>query len=63
MVRGKRRDIGLGGLKLVSLAETREKAAELRRMAREGGDPLAERWKTKHVAQGISSMEAYCPSR
>lgn len=88
MVRRERRDIGLGGLKLVSLAETREKAAELRRMAREGGDPLAERRKTtmgvptvkeaantvyesdkaawknpKHVAQRISSMEAYCPSR
>ena len=84
MVRGKRRDIGLGGLKLVSLAEAREKAAEFRKMAREGGDPVAERrkatktaptfkeaakavyesykaaWKNpKHVAQWISSMEAY----
>lgn len=49
MVRGKRRDIGLGGLKLVPLAEAREKAAEFRRMAREGGDPLAERRKATMV--------------
>lgn len=49
MVRGKRRDIGLGGLKLVSLAEAREKAAEFRRTAREGGDPLAERRKATMV--------------
>lgn len=43
MVRGRRRDIGLGSLKLVSLAEAREKATELRKLARSGGDPLAER--------------------
>jgi len=43
VVRGKRRDIGLGGLRLVSLAEAREQAQALRRMARSGGDPLAER--------------------
>lgn len=41
MVRGKRRDIGLGGVSYVSLAEAREKARELRRLARTGGDPLA----------------------
>jgi integrase len=41
VVQGKRRDIGLGGISLVSLSEAREKAAEYRKMAREGGDPLA----------------------
>src|SRR3954452_19940802 len=49
VVRGKRRDIGLGGLGLVPLAEAREKAVVYRRMAREGGDPLAERRKARAV--------------
>lgn len=41
MVHGKRRDIGLGGAKLVSLAEARDLAQQYRRIARDGGDPLA----------------------
>ena len=40
---GKRCDIGLGSTSLVSLAEAREEAARLRRIARKGGDPLADR--------------------
>ncbi len=43
VVQGRRRDIGLGGVSLVSLAEARERAVELRRVAREGGDPIAGR--------------------
>ncbi|MDG1431875.1 MAG: integrase arm-type DNA-binding domain-containing protein [Paracoccaceae bacterium] len=43
MVRGKRCDIGLGGYSWVSLAEAREKAREARKVAREGGDPIAQR--------------------
>lgn len=43
VVKERRRDIGLGGLTLVSLAEAREKALSYRKLAREGGDPLAER--------------------
>src|SRR5688572_26500756 len=39
----KRHDIGLGSVQLVSLADAREEAARLRRMARAGGNPLAER--------------------
>lgn len=42
VVRGKR-DIGLGGLRLVSLAEAREQALAYRKLARNGGEPLAER--------------------
>src|SRR4028119_2140620 len=49
VVRGKRRDMGLGGLSLVSLAEAREKALTYRKLAREGGDPLAERRKARAV--------------
>lgn len=43
VVHGRRRDIGLGSVDLVSLAEVREKALRLRKIAREGGDPLAEK--------------------
>ena len=44
---GRRRDIGLGGFPLVSLAEARELAFENRRLARRGRDPLAEKRKAK----------------
>ena len=43
IAKGRRRDIGLGGVQTVSLAEARDKAAELRKIARAGGDPLAEK--------------------
>jgi integrase len=43
VVRGKRRDIGLGGLRVVSLAEARDQALAYRKLARNGGDPLSER--------------------
>ena len=43
VVTGKRCDIGLGSAALVSLAEAREQALRLRKIARSGGDPLAER--------------------
>ena len=43
IVHGRRRDIGLGSAQLVPLADAREKALVNRRMAREGGDPLAEK--------------------
>lgn len=47
MVRGKRRDIGLGGTTYVSLAEARIRARELRRIARTGGNPFSERDKAQ----------------
>jgi integrase len=40
---GKRREMGLGPLSAVSLAEARQKAAECRKIVAEGGDPLIER--------------------
>ena len=43
VVHGRRRDIGLGSVPLVPLADAREKALVYRRLAREGGDPLAEK--------------------
>ncbi len=45
IVHRKRRDIGLGSVSLVSLSEAREKALVSRKLAREGGDPLAEKRK------------------
>ncbi|WP_036283942.1 site-specific integrase [Methylocystis sp. ATCC 49242] len=46
VIQGRRRDIGLGGVALVSLAEAREKALSYRKLARQGGDPLAEKRRT-----------------
>jgi integrase len=43
LVQGTRRDIGLGSVRLVSLAEARDEAQRLRKVARGQGDPLAER--------------------
>lgn len=55
VVHGRRTDIGLGGLSIVSLKEAREKAMALRKLAREGGDPVAER---KRARVGIPTFEA-----
>ena len=52
IIRGRRRELGLGSVALISLAEAREKALANRKLAREGGDPLAE----KRRAQGVPSF-------
>jgi len=49
VVRGKRRDIGLGGYPSVSISAAREVAAAMRKTARADGDPLAERRARKAV--------------
>src|SRR5436190_17597974 len=49
VARGKRCDLGLGSVKLVSLAEAREEAARLRKIARNGGDPIAERRRARQT--------------
>ena len=41
VIRGRRRDLGLGGWPFVGLSEAREIAYENRRSARRGGDPVA----------------------
>ena len=46
-IEGKRRDIGLGSLKVLTLAEARAKATELRRQIAQGIDPIAERKKVE----------------
>ena len=44
---GRRRDMGLGSYPEISLARSREKAMDARRLIKEGLDPLAERGRTK----------------
>ncbi|MBC8048653.1 MAG: DUF4102 domain-containing protein, partial [Chitinophagales bacterium] len=67
VVQGKRRDIGLGGLSLVSLAEAREQATNFRKVARDGGNPLADRQKAKAIIPSFEQAaravhEARAPS-
>src|SRR5262245_17510751 len=46
--KGKGCDLGLGSVQLVTLADARDKAAQLRRDARSGKDPLAERQRERN---------------
>ena len=43
VIRGRKRELGLGSVQLVSLAEAREQALANRKLARAGGDPPAEK--------------------
>ena len=52
VVRGRRRELGLGAAALVSLAEARELALANRKLARSGGDPLSE----KRRAEGVPTF-------
>ena len=56
VVRGRRRDMGLGSVDLVSLEEARDLARQYRRIARSGGDPLLDRQALR--GQFISFREA-----
>ena len=47
VVRGRRGELGFGSIPLVPLAEAREKAVANRKLARSGGDPLAEKCRIK----------------
>ena len=53
VIRGTSRTLGLGGCAVVSLAEARDSALGNRKLARAGGDPLAER---RH-ARGMPTFE------
>lgn len=53
-IRGKRTELGLGSVSLVSLAEARELALENSKQARSGGDPL----RSKREASAILTFEA-----
>lgn len=48
-VGGKRKDIGLGSLAAYGLAEARDRARDLRKAAKQGRDPIAERDKDRNA--------------
>jgi hypothetical protein len=56
MIKGKRRDMGLGGTSWLSLAEAREMARFYRKIAREGGDPIEARAGRKSASKIISGL-------
>lgn len=49
VIRGKRRDIGLGSADLVTLAAARDAALDNRRAARAGLDPIADKKKVRAI--------------
>lgn len=49
VIRGRRRELGLGAAALVPLAKAREQALANRMLARSGGDPLSERRRVQGV--------------
>src|SRR5687767_10956761 len=49
VISGRRCDVGLGSVQLVPLKDAREEAGRLRRIARDGGDPLADRRREKMI--------------
>lgn len=54
-IKGRRRDIGLGSLSLVTLKEARENAFDMRRDIQRGIDPIAERKKQEVVVPTFTS--------
>ena len=52
VIRGRRCELGLGSVALVTLAEAREQAVANRKLARSGGDPLAD----KRRVQGLPTF-------
>jgi integrase len=53
VIHGKRRDLGLGAITLVPLSEAREAALQNRKIARSGGDPVAD----KRLALAVLTFE------
>ena len=49
VIRGKRRELGLGPATLITLAEARAAAIENRKVARAGGDPIADKRQAKAI--------------
>ncbi len=58
VIRGKRREMGLGPWPDVSIAEARERAAEARKAVRDGLDPIVERAKQRQAPKVVTLSEA-----
>ena len=63
VIAGTRRDIGLGGFPLVTLAEARDQAFENRRLARRGGDPLVEKRRSRTPTFAEAAVKTYQTNR
>jgi hypothetical protein len=61
VARGRRRDIGLGRLSYVTLAEALEAARRPRKVARSGGDPVADRDRDKRRSISVGEGRARRP--
>lgn len=59
-VDGKRKDIGLGSLAAYGLAEARDRARELRKTAKQGRDPIAERDKDSNAPPSFKEAAQAC---
>ena len=62
-IKGRRRDIGLGGYPTVSLAQARRMAAENRTAVAEGRDPLAERRRASVPTFRVAATEFHAFNR
>ncbi len=60
VIRGKRRELGLGSPDLVPLAEARAKALANRKMARDGGDPIQSKRETLAVMTFEEAARRVC---
>ncbi len=58
VVKGKRREMGLGRWPDVTIAEARERAAGARKQVRDGVDPIEERAKQNHAPKAVSVADA-----
>ena len=56
-IRGRRREMGLGGFPLVSLRDARRTAFANRKLARSGGDPLAAKRRTRDMPTFAEAAE------
>lgn len=57
VIHGKRRELGIGSADLVTLADAREKATALRKVARAGGDPDADRKAAERAAKEAAARD------
>ena len=60
---GKRREIGLGSYPVVSLADARQTALDNKRIAFNGGDPLAERRKAREILTFEQAVQLYLAAK
>lgn len=63
VIQGKRTDLGLGPVSLVTLAEARAQAEANRRLARAGGDPLHEKRETREAVTFSQAVDRYAEKK